>query len=74
MQQIHRQRFRDSAGKNRFALEAEVALGGNGAAHRVQHNDMPPLPGLLLSAIAFTAVLRKPLAAVSRAFLPWSGQ
>ena len=74
MQQIHRQGFRVSIGENRFALKAQVALGGDGAAHRVQHNDMPPLPGLLLSAIEFTPLLSKSLPAVSTLFLLWSGR
>ena len=74
MQQSYRQRFRVSSNENRFAPEAKVALGGDGAAHRVQHNDMPPLAGLLLSAIESAAILSKSLTAVSAAFLPWSGR
>ena len=45
-QQVYRQRFSDPKSLLRFAPPAVVALGGDGAAHRVHQNDMPPLPGI----------------------------
>lgn len=44
-QQVYRQRFSDPKSLLRFAPPAVVAFGGDGAAHRVHQNDMPPLPG-----------------------------
>ena len=44
--QVYRQRFRDRKSLLRFAPSAVVAFGGDGAAHRVHQNDMPPLPGI----------------------------
>jgi hypothetical protein len=45
MQRVYRQRFSGWKSLLRFAPAAVVALGGNGAAHRVHQNDMPPLAG-----------------------------
>jgi hypothetical protein len=45
MQPNYRQKFSDPKGVLRFAPLAVVAFGGDGAAHRVHQNDMPPLPG-----------------------------
>jgi hypothetical protein len=46
MQTNYRQRFGEPNTILRFAPLAVVALGGDGAAHRVHQNDMPPLPGI----------------------------
>jgi hypothetical protein len=68
MQSKTRQRFSGPKVDLRFAPPAVVALGGDGATHRVHQNDMPPLPGLLLSASLFTAFLENLLTAVSAPF------
>jgi hypothetical protein len=73
MQPNYRQRFSDPKGVLRFAPLAVVALGGDGAAHRMHQNERPPLPGLPLSARLFIGVLTIPLAAVSGGFFPKKG-
>jgi hypothetical protein len=45
MQTNHRQRLGDPNSNLRSAPPAVAALGGDGAAHRMYQNDMPPLPG-----------------------------
>ena len=44
-QQVHRQRFSHPKSLLRYAPPAVVALGGDGAAHRMHQNERPPLPG-----------------------------
>ena len=46
MQTNYRQRFGAPNSVLRFAPPAVVALGGDGAAHRMHQNERPPLPGI----------------------------
>jgi hypothetical protein len=45
MSQIRSQQESNPSSRYRFAPVAQVALGGDGASHRVSQNDMPPLAG-----------------------------
>lgn len=53
MKQIQRQKQSNPTSRYRFAPVEKVAFGGDGASHRVNQNDMPPLVGISGDTVEF---------------------